>query len=67
MCELVKVNVLAPPIVEMCAEKLTESQKENAIDCLHVILKHAGNALDFVRFTAYNRLVWKNFSVIYYS
>lgn len=54
MCELLKVNILVPPILEMCAAKLVQSSQDLPIECVCVILKHAGNVLNDVRFTADN-------------
>jgi hypothetical protein len=32
ICELLKVNVLVPPVLEMCVAKLAESSKETSIE-----------------------------------
>ncbi|XP_025423167.1 uncharacterized protein LOC112692650 [Sipha flava] len=47
ICELLKVNILVPSILEMCAARLVQTSKETSIECVCVILKNAGNSFDF--------------------
>jgi hypothetical protein len=54
MCKLLKVNILIPLVLEMCVAKLVQSPQ--AIECVCVILKHARNALNDVRFTVDNHV-----------
>lgn len=56
MCELLKVNILVPPILEMCTAQLVQTSKETSIECVCVILKNARNAFDVVRFNTNNNI-----------
>lgn len=57
MCELLKVNILVPPILEMCLAKLIQCPKELSLECVCIILQHAGSAIDHVRFTKLANLI----------
>ncbi|XP_025407601.1 uncharacterized protein LOC112681572 [Sipha flava] len=46
MCELMKFNILIPAVLEMCAARLVQIEKDIPIECTCVILKHTDNALN---------------------
>jgi hypothetical protein len=48
MCELLKVEILIPQILDVCVAKLVKSPKEIPLECLCIILKHVGKEIDHV-------------------
>ncbi|XP_025407593.1 uncharacterized protein LOC112681563 [Sipha flava] len=46
ICELLKVKILVPSILEMCSARLISSPKELSVECVCVILQHAGSTVN---------------------
>ncbi|XP_025411135.1 uncharacterized protein LOC112684053 [Sipha flava] len=46
ICELLKVNILVPSILEMCSVRLIGSPKELSVECVCVIPQHAGSTVN---------------------
>lgn len=51
MCELLRANILKPPVLEMCVTELVEHPKDVPLECACVFLQHVRSTINHVRFT----------------